>query len=236
MIRDLTPGPAGVEVQRLITEWDGRMEADSAGAAAFAAWRTALTRRLVDEPALAGLLDSSVHGPVFAVYLDLTASVGLALETIVAAGEPFGIDVRRLATAALDDAAGHPPTWGATHVLGPTHAFDLGDEDLVAPEVPAVAVSGDIDCVRCTGSLPAITDECYRGSVARYVWDLSGVGTSGWVVPMGASGDPRSPHHLDQLERVGRGSPAADRHRLGRAHRGAVRLFSKNAWAYGLSL
>ena len=137
---------------------------------------------------------------MFAVYLDLTASVGLALETIVAAGEPFGIDVRRLATAALDDAAGHPPTWGATHVLGPTHAFDLGDEDLVAPEVPAVAVSGDIDCVRCTGSLPAITDECYRGSVARYVWDLSGVGTSGWVVPMGASGDPRSPHHLDQLD------------------------------------
>ena len=210
------------------------MEADSAGAAAFAAWRTALTRRLVDEPALAGLLDSSVHGPVFAVYLDLTASVGLALETILAAsaaGHPWGIDVRRLATLALDDAAGHPATWGATHVLGPTHAFDLGDEDLVAPEVPAVAVSGDIDCVRCTGSLPAITDECYRGSVARYVWDLSGVGTSGWVVPMGASGDPRSPAPPGPARRLGRGSAAADRDGLGPAHRGAVRLFSKNAWA-----
>ena len=200
MIRELTPRPAGAEVQRLIIEWDGRMEADSAGAAAFAAWRTALTRRLVEDPALAGLRDSSVHGGVFALFLDLTAWVGLALETIVAAGEPFGIDVRRLATAALDDASGHPPTWGATHVLGPTHAFDLGDDDLVAPEVPAVPVSGDFDCVRCTGSLPAITDECYRGSVARYVWDLSGVGTSGWVVPMGASGDPRSPHHTDQLD------------------------------------
>ncbi|GAB3256273.1 penicillin acylase family protein [Nocardioides dilutus] len=200
LVRELAPTAAGAEVQRLITEWDGRMDADSAGAAAFAAWRTALTRRLVDEPALAGLRDSSVHGDVFAVFLDLTAWVGLAIETIVAAGDPFGIDVRRLATAALDDAAGHPPTWGATHVLGPTHAFDLGDEDLVAPEVPAVAVSGDIDCVLCTGSLPAITDECYRGSVARYVWDLSGTATSGWVVPMGSSGDPRSPHHTDQLE------------------------------------
>ena len=61
-------------------------------------------------------------------------------------------------------------------------------------------MSGDIDCVRCTGSLPALTDECYRGSVARYVWDLAGVATSGWVVPMGATGDPRSPHHLDQLD------------------------------------
>ena len=203
MIRDLTPGPAGAEVQATIVAWDGRMDADSAGAAAFAAWRSALTRRLVAEPVFEELLDSGVHGAVFAPYLDLTASVGLALETIVAAsaaGDPFGTDVRRLATAALDDAAGHPPTWGATHVLGPTHAFDLGDEDLVAPPVPAVAVSGDIDCVRCTGSLPAITDECYRGAVARYVWDLAGVSTSGWVVPMGASGDPRSIHHTDQLE------------------------------------
>ena len=200
VIAGLAPDPAGVEVQRLIVDWDGRMEIDSAGAAAFAAWRTALTRRLVVEPAFAGLVDSSVHGPVFAVYLDLTASVGLALETILSVDEPLGIDVRRLATLALEDAAGHPATWGETHVFGPTHGFDLGDADLVAPAVPAVAVAGDIDCVRCTGSLPAITDEAYRGSVARYVWDLSGVGTSGWVVPMGASGDPRSPHHLDQLD------------------------------------
>ena len=85
-------------------------------------------------------------------------------------------------------------------MLAPTHGFDLGDTDLLAPEVPAVGVAGDIDTVRCTGSLPAITDEAYRGSVARYVWDLAGVGTSGWVVPMGASGVPGDPHHLDQLE------------------------------------
>jgi penicillin amidase len=200
LIRTLDPGPGGAEVQALIADWDGRMDAGSTGAAAFAAWRTALTRRLVDEPAFAGLRDPFVHGPVFAVYLDLTASVGLALETIIAAEDPFGIDVRRLATLALDDAAGHPETWGATHVLAPTHAFDLGDTDLLAPDVPAVGVSGDIDCVRCTGSLPAVTDEAYRGSVARYVWDLAGLDSSGWVVPMGASGDPRSPHHLDQLE------------------------------------
>jgi penicillin amidase len=203
LVRDLEPGTAGAEVRARIASWDGRMDADSAGAGAFAAWRSALTRRLVAEPAFADLRDSGVHGPVFAPYLDITAWIGLALETILAAsaaGRPFGIDVRRLATLALDDAAGHPTTWGDTHVLGPTHAFDLGDEDLIAPEVPAAPVGGDIDCVRCTGSLPAITDECYRGSVARYVWDLSGVGTSGWVVPMGASGDPRSPHHTNQLD------------------------------------
>ena len=128
------------------------------------------------------------------------ACVGLALESLCAAGTPFGIDVRRLATEALDDTAGHPDTWGATHVFGPTHGFDLADADLEAPALPATPVSGDIDTVRCTGWLPGLTDEAYRGSVARYVWDLADRAESRWVVPMGASGDPRSPHHLDQLE------------------------------------
>jgi penicillin amidase len=206
LIATLEPGPAGREVQELITGWDLRMDAHSAGAAAFAAWRTALTRRLVAEPVLADLVDAEGHGPVFAPYLDLRAHVGLAVETILSVERPFGLDVRRLATLALDDAAGHPAIWGETHVLDPTHAFDLADlgdgegHALAGPMVPEVPVSGDIDTVRCAGSLPAITDRCFRGSVARYVWDLSDAGTSGWVVPMGASGDPASPHHVDQLE------------------------------------
>ncbi|WP_372733907.1 penicillin acylase family protein [Nocardioides sp.] len=201
VIAGLDPGPAGRAVQGAITSWDRRMDADSAGAAAFAAWRSALTRRVVAEPVFAGLLDSSVYGPVFAPYLDLTASVGLALETLLAADQPFGIDLCALATAALEDAAGHPATWGATHVFSPTHAFDLGGAGLLAPEIPAAPVDGDYDCVRCTGSLPGVRDDCYRGSVARYVWDLSEEGrASAWVVPMGASGDPRNPHHTDQLD------------------------------------
>ncbi len=39
-----------------------------------------------------------------------------------------------------------------------------------------------------------------RGSVARYVWDLAGLDRSGWVVPLGASGDERSPYARDQLD------------------------------------
>jgi penicillin amidase len=159
-----------------------------------------LTRRLCAEPVLAPLVDDSVHGPLFAPYLELAAHVGLALEPLAGAQTPFGIDVRRLATEALDDAAGHPDAWGDTHVLGPTHAFHLADADLDPPELPVTPVSGDTDTVRCTGWLPAITDECFRGSVGRYVWDLADRARSGWVVPLGASGDWRSPHHLDQLE------------------------------------
>ena len=200
MLRRLTPGPVGDEVRQTILDWDGVMAAGSRGAAAFAAWRSALTKRICAQPVLTPLLDARFHGPLFAPYFSLEAIVGLALEPLGNAAMPFGIDVRRLATEALEDAAGHPDAWGDTHVLAPTHAFDLADPDLEAPALPVTPVSGDIDTVRCTGWLPGLTDEAYRGSVARYVWDLDDRARSGWVVPMGTSGDPRSPHHLDQLE------------------------------------
>jgi penicillin G amidase len=200
LLGELEPGAVGERVRRTILAWDGHMTAGSPGAAAYAAWRTALTRRLCAEPVLAPLLDDAGHGPLFAPYLELVSHVGPALERLAEARSPFGIDLRRLATDALDDAADHPETWGETHVLGPTHAFDLADDDLDPPELPVTPVSGDIDTVRCAGWLPAITDECYRGSVARYAWDLSDRTRSGWVVPLGASGDPRSPHHHDQLD------------------------------------
>jgi penicillin G amidase len=200
LVRELEPGPAGAPVRDAILEWDGVMASGSSGAASFAAWRNALAERLSAEPVFEPMRDSSVFGPLFAGYLSMEASVGWALEPLVTAGAPYGIDVRRLATAALDDAAGHPEAWGDTHVFSPTHGFDLADADLEPPGVPVTPVSGDIDTVRCTGWLPGLADDAYRGSVARYVWDLDDRARSGWVVPMGASGDPRSAHHVDQLE------------------------------------
>jgi len=43
------------------------------------------------------------------------------------------------------------------------------------------------------------------GSTARYVWDLGNRADSRWIVPLGASGDPASPHLADQLEHWSRG-------------------------------
>ena len=78
MVRDLVPGPAGEPVRDAILEWDGVMAAGSRGAAAFAAWRSALTTRLCAEPAFAAMRDASVYGALFAPYLSLEASVGWA--------------------------------------------------------------------------------------------------------------------------------------------------------------
>ena len=96
------------------------MAAGSAGAAAFAAWRSALTTRLCAEPVFAPLRDDSVHGPLFAPYLVARRPAsGWPSSRWSTRGTPFGIDVRRLATEALEDAAGHPDAWGDTHVFAP---------------------------------------------------------------------------------------------------------------------
>ncbi|CAB4723723.1 MAG: penicillin amidase [Actinobacteria bacterium] len=198
LLRDLRAG-AGEPVREAILAWDGRMTADSTGAAAFAAWRGAFARRIADEPVFASLREPHEHDPTFAPWLEVRDRIALALETLIDAGAPFGLDLATLACEALDDAVGHATTWGETHVATPVHAFDIAADDLEAPDLDLPAVSGDIDTVRCTGSLPASGDACYRGSVARYVWDLADRDAGGWVVPVGAAGDPGDPHYHDQL-------------------------------------
>jgi penicillin amidase len=187
--------------------FDGVMDADSAQAARYAAFRSALVRRICDEPVFAKLFDpptSHQHEEVFAPWLNATYRIGLALPRLanetVAGHRPFGIDLRAHAEAALAevDRPGGPATWGETHVTDPVHWFGLlTDHDY--DDLPRLPLSGDADCVRCCVSYPAISDECSRGSVARYVWDLADRTAGGWVVPVGASGLPGDPHHHDQL-------------------------------------
>ncbi len=213
LLPDLSPGSAGAEVRRELEAWDGRMEAESAGAAAFAAWRSALARRIAEQPVFAALREPSDLEDVHDAALDLISRIALALPALVTADRPFGLDLRRLAGRALDDAADHPASWGESHVVRPVHAFDTHPGSPSAPALPIHGVSGDADCVRCTASLPGHTDACSRGSVARFVWDLADVSGSGWVVPLGADGDPRRPHHHDQLEAwvAGRAHPGPQR-------------------------
>lgn len=208
------PSSGGAAVAAQVLAWDGHVDAASGGAAAFAAWRGALVRRIAADPALAVLAEpagAAAYGPVLAPWQSLPHRVGLGLEHLLAAaaaGErPFGLDLDALASAALDDAAEHARTWGTTHVLTPVHGFEVGGltpapgTDGAWPVPGALRpLDGDVDTVRCTGSVPGVTDESWRGSVARYAWDLADRRASAWVVPFGASGDPASPHHADQLE------------------------------------
>jgi penicillin G amidase len=195
---------SGAGVRAAVLGWDGEMGADSTGAAAFAAWRSALVRRLVAQPALRPLAVPHGYPAVAAAWLDPAVRVGDALEQVVRAGARIGLDVAAAARAALADvaASGGPrdgvATWGERHRLEPWHLL-AGDPRRPGPPPPAVPLGGDTECVLAAASAPGIGDACWRGPVARYVWDLADRAASRWVVPLGAAGDPASLHATDQL-------------------------------------
>ncbi|GHH95307.1 GNAT family N-acetyltransferase [Streptomyces capillispiralis] len=185
--------PAAALRDRLL-HWDRRMDADSADAAAYAAVRGAVVRRLAAHPAFAALRTPPAYPAVFRPWLALLPRIGFALEHLLRAPELYGVDRPAEVRAALEEVAEHPPagTWGDTHRLAPWRALPPGtpyDEP---------GLSGDHDCVLCTSPVPGLTDLAARGPAARYVWDLARREDSRWVVPLGASGVPGSPHHRDQ--------------------------------------
>ncbi|MFI2431811.1 penicillin acylase family protein [Streptomyces sp. NPDC018693] len=193
-IADL-PGltPAAADLRDRLLRWDRRMDADSRDAAAFAAVRSAVVRRLAAHPAFAALTTPPAYPEVLLPWLALIPRIGYALEHLLRAEELYGIDRDRAIHEAVEEVAVQPPArWGDTHRLAPWRA-------LPDPSYEAPALSGDHDCVLCTSAVPGWTDLAARGPAARYVWDLARREDSRWVVPHGAHGTPGHPHHHDQL-------------------------------------
>ncbi|CAM5689995.1 Antibiotic transporter OS=Streptomyces fumanus OX=67302 GN=GCM10018772_14010 PE=3 SV=1 [Streptomyces fumanus] len=191
-LQDLSP--AATALRDRLLAWDRRMDADSTDAGAYAALRGALVRRLAAHPAFAGPAVPPAYPEVFQPWLALLPRIAYALEHLLRAEEPYGIDRTAEVRAALEEtAAGAPPAaWGDSHRLAPWRA--LPDASFEAP-----GLAGDHDCVLCTSAVPGLTDLAARGPAARYIWDLARREDSRWVVPFGASGVPGSPHHRDQL-------------------------------------
>ncbi|WP_234358758.1 penicillin acylase family protein, partial [Streptomyces sp. NRRL B-24085] len=186
--------PAAAATRETILRWDRRMTASSTEAALYAAVRSAVVRRLAAHPAFAALTEPPAYPDVLLPWLGLVPRVAFALEHLLRAEELYGVDRAETVRAALEEVAAEPPrgTWGDTHRLAPWQALPEHDRD-------APALSGDHDCVLCTSAVPGLTDLAARGPAARYVWDLARREDSLWVVPLGASGLPGSPHHRDQL-------------------------------------
>ncbi|MBL1083382.1 penicillin acylase family protein [Streptomyces actinomycinicus] len=201
----LTPAAAGLR-ERLLA-WDRRMEADSADAAAFAAVRSAVVRRLAAHPVLAPLTEPPAYPDVLLPWLALVPRIGFALEHLLRTEELYGIDRAAAVRGALEEVAAAPPTtpWSATHRLTAWRALppnrDPDPAAQPAPHAPALepGLGGDHDCVLCTSAVPGLTDRSVRGPAARYVWDLADRDNSRWVVPFGADGVPGAAHHSDQL-------------------------------------
>ncbi|MGF1645589.1 MAG: GNAT family N-acetyltransferase [Kineosporiaceae bacterium] len=193
------PGTPEALVLATLAAWDGRMAADDAGAGAFAAWRAALVRLVVDLPVLAPLSDAPGLPEVFLPWLSPSQRVAAALAALLDILPGHGVDVDALARRALTTAAGEPPgAWGERHRSRHVHALDGTGWDRHVPRAgDGLTLAGDADCVLATAALPAPAGQILRGPTARYVWDLADRDASRWVVPLGADGAP-GPHHADQ--------------------------------------
>lgn len=189
--------PVAAAVARdALRRWDGRMDAASDGAGVFAAWRNALVLAVAEHPALAPLRSPHPFGAVFDPWMGVESQIASALPRVLQ-HPALAADISALVATALESAAS-ASAWGATHRMLPLHV--LADVAGITPPGADIdtVLSGDGDTVRCTGSTPGVTDRSWRGSVARWAWDLDDRTRSLWSVPFGASGDPASPHFADQ--------------------------------------
>ena len=217
-VEGLLAVPAGHAVERAaqqaLREWDGQMDVEAAGATIYAACRAellrvvsaslGLSRDRLGAVAVSATLQQSARflwtrlaflagatdRPLTELDGGWPAAYASALRWGVRALEArFGADVSRW-------------RWGSLHTVRWQHPLVVLRPDLAEVlAVPAqVEVGGDGECVRATG-VGAPELDAVSGPVARYVFDLADWEQSCWIVPHGVSGDARSPHWSDQLER-----------------------------------
>jgi penicillin amidase len=190
---------AAAAVRDELLQWDGHSGTDSRGALEFAAWRHALVHWIGEQPALVRIHEPAHHSVLFSTWLSVPRQIGIGWVSIVRGAAARGVDVPAGVAAALERVAAEgdeATVWGDRHWFDPIHALDgVGG----APLAPDVGVPGDKGCVLAAGSAPGVTDRCYVGPAARYIWDLADRDASRWVVPMGASGIDGDEHFLDQL-------------------------------------
>ncbi|CAM3048703.1 penicillin acylase family protein [Skermania piniformis] len=196
------------EIRRRIVGWDRTMAADSTDAYLFAAVRSALVIGLSADPGLSGLTGPHPLPPTFDPWFVPTTRIAAGLTAVLARAPGLGIDVDRAAAAALEAVAADlgdrtPPVWSSVHVLHPIHGIDLAGVAAAYPDLSQrirpdrYGLGGDAECVFANAAAVG-SYVCVLGSAARYVWDLSDRDAGRWVVPLGASGDPRSPNFQDQ--------------------------------------
>ena len=124
---------------------------------------------------------------------------------------PEGVTWLSAMTAALEDAVatlrstfGDDPSqwrWGLVHQARPQHTLSVAFPDLAEIlNPPPIPMSGDGDTPLAGAYSPADFATVGGLSVARYCYDLADWDNSLWAIPLGASGNPGSPHYHDQSE------------------------------------
>jgi penicillin amidase len=212
-------------VERL-AGWDGTMDKDAVAPTIYCAFRFRLHRMiaghllgpLADEAFLATGRGAPGHLGQLAARL-VTAAPKNDTSLL-----PPGTDWKSLAARALADGVADLRQrlgddidswlWGRVHHTAPRHALSNTFPDLASLlDPPSFPMGGDGDTPQAGGyghgrtggphaharvRAPSNPFVMTGMSVARYVFDTGDWNSSAWIIPLGASGHPGSPHYADQ--------------------------------------
>ena len=201
------------EALTLLRSWDFRMDRDTVAPTVYAKTRGRMVRRLVGElfattadEMLSGAAGNDAH--IRLLSLEMTLAIQRGDTDLLPEGEDWtGALAAALAQAvdALTAELGPDMSqwqWGRVHRTQPRHPLSPvfpGSAKRLDP--PSLSIHGDGD-TPLAGSYAAHDEFTATGlSVNRYIHDPSDWSKSLWIVPLGASGHPGSPHYADQAER-----------------------------------
>jgi penicillin amidase len=192
--------------------WNGAMEQDAVAPTIYSAWRLYLHQAIVEflvGPALAEEMFTSTGRGAPNHLRQLTAQLVTMAAHNDTAWLPPGADWPTLAAQALaasvtdlrerlgDDM--RTWQWGRAHYTQPRHSLSAISPDLAALlDPPGLPLGGDGDTPQAASYSPAVPYVITNTSVARYVFDTADWHNSRWIVPLGVSGHPGSPHYADQ--------------------------------------
>ena len=191
--------------------WDGTMDRDAVAPTIYSAFRNRLNRAILSHllgPLAEEALSSTGRGAPGHAGRLAALFVRAAQENDVSLLPP-GTDwneqmARALAegVAYLHDRLGEDIDsweWGKVHFSYPQHTLSRSFPELAHMlNPPSIPIGGDGDTPQAAGYSPADPFTVTSTSVARYVFDTGNWDNSMWVVPLGASGHPGSPHYADQ--------------------------------------
>ena len=208
--------PDARKAQDILADWDGRMDRLCAAAAIYGVARIHLFREVVK--AALGPMANAVFDVAGGMGRGSTAHAATLYATAVAAmakdddscletGQTWAgcIEwalakaVRELRSRLGDDMRAW--TWGAIHHTRPRHPLSRTFPECAEfLDPPQVETHGDGD-TPLAGAY-SMADACVATvmSVNRYIHDPSDWRNSRWIVPLGASGHPGSPHYADQAK------------------------------------
>lgn len=215
VVKQIDPKDAAIKAAKhLLLDWNGEMNANQVQPTIYSAMRDAMLKEVLETNLTEKLAYDAWHPAdrglgSFSNRLKarLVAMIEQDDRSLLPEGDTWPTAVARAlskAVATLSERLGGDMgqwQWERVHQARPKHNLSAAFPELAELlDPPAIPSSGDGDTPLQGGYSPANPATVTSLSVARYSYDPSDWENSLWVVPLGSSGHPGSPHYADQSE------------------------------------